>query len=191
MEGNKKEYQKSDIIGNVRTGTRGEKDNPIKLAYFDVHTDRSTPELAVEIFNETYNKPTKLEIKFVNQHPLVLGFQKYEGKRLKCYGNGKQARVMDDKGKRQDIECKADECPYRKNKQCKKVGRLYFIIRKLEDEGIWCYPMGSENGIENIKRRIDRANRLGLDLTNNWYELYLRAEESLFRKKLYSRYKKN
>ena len=51
--------------------------------------------------------------------------------------------------------------------------------------------MGSENGIENIKRRIDRANRLGLDLTNNWYELYLRAEESLFREKLYSRYKKN
>lgn len=191
MEGNKKEYQKSDVIGNVRTGTRGEKDNPVKLAYFDVHTDKSTSELAVEIFNEAYNKPTKLKIKFINQNPLIVGFQKYEAKKLKCYGNGREARVLDDKGKRQVIECKKDECPYRQNRQCKKVGRLYFIIEKLEDEGIWCYPMGSEKGIDNIKRRIDRANRLGFDLTNDWYELYLRPEEALFRKKLYSRYKEN
>ncbi len=172
----------NNVIGNVRSGTRGEKDNPVKLAYFDVHTDKSTSELAVEIFNEVYNKPTKLRIKFATQNPLIEGFQKYEGKKLKCYGNGKEARVLDDKGKRQAIECKADKCPYRKNRQCKKVGRLYFILDKLEDEGIWCYPMGSEKGIENIKRRIDRANRIGQDLTADWYELYLRAEDAIIGK---------
>lgn len=182
MDKNMREYLNKNLIGNVRSGTRGEKDNPIKLAYFNVHTDKSTPELAVEIFNEVYNKPNKLKIKFFNQSPLVEGFQKYEGKKLKCYGNGKEARVLDEDGKRKAIECKADECPYRKNKQCKKVGRLYFIIDKLQDEGIWCYPMGSEKGIENVKRRIERANRLGQDLTCNWYELYLKAEDAIMGK---------
>lgn len=179
MEGNMRKYLSSDVIGNVRTGTRGEKDNPVKLAYFDVHTDKSTPELAVEIFNEVYNKPAKLKIKFVSQNPLNVGFQKYEGKKLKCYGNGKEARVLDDKGKRQTVECNPNECPYKQNKQCKMVGRLYFIIDKLEDEGIWCYPMGSEKGIKNIWRRIARANRIGEDLTNDWYELYLRPEDAI------------
>ena len=53
---NKREYPNKNIIGNVRTGTRGEKDKPVKLAYFDVHLDNSTPSLAVEVFNEVYNK---------------------------------------------------------------------------------------------------------------------------------------
>ena len=168
-----------NIIGNVRTGIRGEKDKPIKLAYFDVHLDNSTPALAVEIFNEIYNHPKSLKIKFVNQHPLVVGYQKYEGKKLRCYGNGKNARRVEEQGKRKTIECNARECPYRNKRECKRVGRLYFIIDKLEDEGIWCYPMGSEKGIDNIKMRIDRANRLGKDLTADWYELYLKAEDTI------------
>ena len=56
MQGNS-----NNVIGNVRSGTRGEKDNPVKLAYFDVHTDNSTSELSVEIFNEKYHQPNKLK----------------------------------------------------------------------------------------------------------------------------------
>jgi len=182
MDGKMREYINKNLIGNIRSGTRGEKDNPVKLAYFNVHTDKSTPELAVEIFNEVYNKPNKLKIKFLNQNPLLEGFQRYDGKKLGCYGNGKEARALDNAGKRQVIECKADNCQYRKDKKCKKVGRLYFIIDKLQDEGIWCYPMGSEKGIENVKKRIERANRLGQDLTKDWYELYLRAEDAIIGK---------
>lgn len=178
MEGNMQKYLNSEVIGNVRTGTRGEKDNPVKLAYFDVHTDNSTSELAVEIFNEKYTQPSSLVIKFVNQKPMDVGFQRYEGKKLKCYGNSKEAREMDDKGKRQTIACNPNECPYRQKRKCKMVGRLYFIIKNLEDEGVWCYPMGSEKGIRNIWRRIARANRIGEDLTNDWYELYLRPEDA-------------
>ena len=176
---NKREYPNKNIIGNVRTGTRGEKDKPVKLAYFDVHLDNSTPSLAVELFNEVYNKPKCLKIKFINQNPLVIGYQKYEGKKLKCYGNGNNARRVDEQGKRQTIECNPIKCPYRQNRECKRIGRLYFIIEKLEDEGVWCYPMGSERGIENIKIRVDRANRLNKDLTANWYELYLKAEDAI------------
>ena len=106
---------------------------------------------------------------------------RFTGK-LKCYGNGREARTLDNDGKRQGIECKGDNCQYRKDRKCKKVGRLYFIIDKLEDEGIWCYPMGSEKGIENVKRRIERANRLGQDLTKDWYELYLKAEDAIIGK---------
>lgn len=182
MEKNKETYQNDQLLGNVRSGARGEKDNPVKLAYFDVHIDNSTSELAVEIFNEKYHQPKSLKIKFLNQNPMKIGFQRYEGKRLKCYGNGEKARVLDDKGKRQIIECNSNECPYRKEGKCKKVGRLYFVIEKLEFEGFWCYPMGSEEGIENINRRIERANRLGLDLTKDWYELYLRAKDAIMGK---------
>lgn len=170
------------IIGNVRTGTRGEKDKPIKLPYFDVHLDNSTSSLAVEIFNEVYNHPKCLKIKFVNQNPLVIGFQKYEGKKLVCYGNGNKARRLEEQGKRTNIECNPSNCMYRKKGECKRVGRLYFVIKKLEDEGIWCYPMGSEKGIDNIKMRVDRANRIGKDLTADWYELYLKAENGIMGK---------
>ena len=170
------------IIGNVRTGPRGEKDKPIKLPYFDVHLDNSTSSLAVEIFNEVYNHPKCLKIKFVNQNPLVIGFQKYEGKKLVCYGNGNKARRLEEQGKRTNIECNPANCMYRKKGECKRVGRLYFVIKKLEDEGIWCYPMGSEKGIDNIKMRVDRANRIGKDLTADWYELYLKAENGIMGK---------
>src|SRR5574344_934135 len=182
MEGNLQEYLNNEILGNVRTGTRGDKDNPVKLGYFDVHTDRSTSKLAVEIFNKVYNNPDKLRIRFVNQSTMEIGLQRYEGKKLRCYGNNKQARLLDEKGKRQIIECNAKECPYRDKKQCKVVGRLYFIIEKLEDEGVWCYPMGSEKGIKNIWQRIARANRIKEDLTKDWYELYLRAEDAIIGK---------
>ena len=98
MDEKMREYINKNLIGNIRSGTRGEKDNPVKLDYFNVHTDKSTPELAVEIFNEIYNQPNKLKIRFFNQNPLVEVLQRYEGKKLKCYGNGREARALDSAG---------------------------------------------------------------------------------------------
>lgn len=37
---------------------------------------------------------------------------------------------------------------------------------------------GSQNGIDNICKRIARANRKNIDLTKNWYELFLQAEDA-------------
>ena len=170
---------KGRLLGNVRTGTRGENDRPIKLAYFNVHIDKSTPSLAVELFNNAYNNPNKIKIKFVCQEPMISYYERYEGKRRKCYGNGEKARVFDDKGKSQIIECNVKECPYRKNRKCKKTARLYFYMDKIpQEEGVWCYPIGSEKGINYIEQRIERANRLGKDLTKDWYELYLITEDA-------------
>lgn len=179
MEVNLKEFLKGRLLGNVRTGIRGENDRPIKLAYFNVHIDKSTPSLAVELFNEAYNNPNKIKIKFVCQNPMISYYERYEGKRRKCYGNGKKARRIDDAGKPEIIECNEKECSYRKNGKCKKAARLYFYMDKISpDEGVWCYPIGSEKGINYIEQRIERANRLGKDLTNEWYELYLIEEDS-------------
>jgi len=175
---NLQEYVNNGILGNVRTGKRDDKERPIKFSYFDVHTDKTTSELAVEIFNEVYNKPDKLKIRFVNQNPIEVFLERYEGRKRKCYGNNKCAKFLDDKGKIQDIKCDAVSCQYKKDKKCKFVAKLYFIIDKLEDEGIWCYPFGSENGIKKITRRIARANRKGEDLTSNWYELFLEEEDA-------------
>ena len=53
-----------------------------------------------------YHQPNKLKIQFASQNPMKLGYQMYEGKKkLKCYGNGKEARELDDKGKRKTIQC--------------------------------------------------------------------------------------
>lgn len=175
---NLQEFMKDKILGNVRSGTRDKDDRPVKLAYFDVHEDKTTSSLAVEIFNEKYHNPKQLKIKFFNQSPLEVYLERYEGRKRRCYGNGKHAILMDDRGKKQVIECNVKECPYREEKDCKFVGKLYFLIEGLEDEGIWCYPIGSEKGIKKISARIARANRKEIDLTDEWYELFLRAEDA-------------
>lgn len=179
MEKSLQECIKGNLLGNVRTGTRGENDRPVKLAYFNVHIDKSTPSLAVELFNRAYKNPNKIKIKFVCQKPMVTYFERYEGKRRQCYGNGNKAKVFDEKGKQKIIECNVDECPYRKNRECKKAARLYFYMEKIpQEEGVWCFPIGSEKGISYIEQRIERANRLGKDLTSCWHELYLISEDA-------------
>lgn len=170
---NLQEFMSDKILGNVRSGTKDENDRPKKLPHFDVHIDRSTSSLAVEIFNEAYKKPNKLKIKLINQNPFEVFLERYEGKKRKCYGNGKEAKQINEKGKTEIIQCEGNDCPYRDDKQCKIVGKLYFYIDKLQDEGIWCYPIGSEKGVRRIGARIARANRKGEDLTKDWYELFL------------------
>lgn len=179
MEKSLKECIKGNLLGNVRTGTRGKNDRPIKLEYFNVHIDKSTPSLAVELFNKAYNNPDSIKIKFVCQKPMVSYYERYEGKRRQCYGNGEKAKVFDDKGKAEIIECNVNKCPYRQSRKCKKAARLYFYMERISaDEGVWCFPIGSEKGINYIEQRIERANRLGQDLTNGWYELYLITEDA-------------
>lgn len=46
----------------------------------------------------------------------------------------------------------------------------------MKDYG--AFQFGGKNGIDNICRRIARANRKGLDLTKNWYELFLQVEDA-------------
>lgn len=179
------EFVSDKIIGNIRTGARGENDRPIKFGYFDVHLDKTTSSLAVELFNQTYKKPQKLKIRFIDQHPIDVYLERYDGRKRRCYGNNKEAKFIDDSGKLQHIKCNANECEYKKNKKCKFVGRLYFVIDKLEDEGIWCYPIGNQKGIAKITRRIARANRIGEDLTKDWYELFLVPEDSSYKGKNY------
>lgn len=179
MEKSLQECIKGNLLGNVRTGTRGENDRPVKLAYFNVHIDKSTPSLAVELFNKAYKNPNKIRIKFVCQKPMVTYYERYEGKRRTCYGNGNKAKVFDEKGKAQIIECNVNDCQYRKKRECKKAARLYFYMEKIpQEEGVWCFPIGSEKGISYIEQRIERANRLGKDLTNCWHELYLISEDA-------------
>lgn len=165
----------NDFLGNVRTGTRGEKDNPIALSYFDVHKDSSTSMLAVEIFNQTFNKPTELIIKPEGEDALKIYYELYKGKTLKCIGNGKYGKMLNDKGKRENIVCNG-ECEYRKNNTCKKRGRLHFRIKGIEDEGIWCYPIGSENGRENIQKYLDYMKKKGIDISNEWFRLFLEGQ---------------
>lgn len=171
----------NDFLGNVRTGTRGEKDNPIALSYFDVHKDRSTSMLAVEIFNQTFNKPTELIIKPEGEDALKIYYELYKGKTLKCIGNDKQGKMLNDKGKRENIICNS-ECEYRKNNTCKKRGRLHFRINGIEDEGIWCYPIGSENGIDNIQKYLNYMKRRGVDMSNEWFRLFLEGQYNGTRK---------
>lgn len=165
----------NDFLGNVRTGTRGEKDNPIALSYFDVHKDRSTSMLAVEIFNQTFNKPTELIIKPEGEDALKIYYELYKGKTLKCIGNNKQGKVLNDKGKREDIVCNKD-CEFRKNKTCKRRGRLHFRIKGIEDEGIWCYPIGSENGIDNIEKYLKYMKKRDFNISEEWFRLFLEAQ---------------
>lgn len=167
------EYLSNRILGNVRTGKRGENDRPIKLDYFDVHLDKSTSSLAIEIFNSKYNKPKSLKIKFVKDKPFDLYLERYEGRKRKCFGNNEMAKLIDDKGKEQMIKCDCKTCEYKKNKKCKYIMRIYARIYGLEEEGIWSFQIKSEQGISNILLRIARAKRLNEDISKDWYEIFL------------------
>ena len=92
------------VIGNVRSGGRGENDRPLKFNYFDVHVDKTTSEMAVEIFSQKYDKPKKLKIRFIKQNPIDVYLERYDGKKRRCFGNNKQAEFTDDNGKKQNIE---------------------------------------------------------------------------------------
>lgn len=175
---NLQEFLNDRVIGNVRSGGKGENDRPLKFNYFDVHVDNTTSEMAVEIFNQKYDKPKKLKIRFIKQNPIDVYLERYDGKKRKCFGNNKQAEFLDDNGKKQIIECNAEKCMYKQKRQCKYKARLYFLIEGLENDGVWCYPIGSEKGIRKICARIVRANRLKEDLTKDWYELYLNEEDA-------------
>ena len=181
---NIQEFVSSNILGNIRTGAR-KNDIPVKYGYFDVHIDKTTSSLAVELFNEAYNKPTSLRIRFLNQNPIDVHLERYVGKRRRCYGNGKEAIFIDDNGKKKKIPCNGNSCPYFENGECKYIGRLKFLTDKLQDEGVWCYTTGNQKGIKKIAARIARANRKNEDLTKDWYELFLVAEDSSYKGKNY------
>lgn len=165
----------AEILGNVRTGTKSEKDSPVQLNYFDVHQDNSTSMLAVEIFNEVFNKPTELIIKPYGSKPLQILYERYSGKRVKCYGNDKEAMQVDDKGCRMKIACNS-ECKYRKEKICKRRARFYFKIKEIEEDGIWCYPMGSERGIKNIEKYLNYMEKRNIDINNQWFRIFLQTK---------------
>lgn len=181
MNVNIQEYLKDKILGNIKIGARDQNDRPLKYGYFNVHIDKVTSSLAVELFNEVYNKPKSLKIKFVNQNPIQLSLECYTGKKRLCYGNKKEAIRIDDKGKKNKIQCNYEDCIYAQEGKCKYIARLYFKLDKLEDEGIWCYPTGNQNGIGKMLKRIVRSNRIGEDITKNWYELFLTPEPSEYR----------
>lgn len=170
--------EKTDILGNVRTGTKSEKDHPIPLSYFDVHKDKSTSMLAVEIFNETFSKPKELIIKPAKKEPLQIFYERYGGKRIKCYGNNSEAREIDEKGNKVKIECN-ENCKYRQDKTCKRRARFYFRIKGIEEEGIWCYPMGSENGIDNVDRYLKYCKRKNMNIEEMWFRLFLEEQPSI------------
>ena len=81
MEVDIQELVNNKVIGNVRSGSKGKDDRPIKYPYFDVHIDKSTSEMAVEIFNKLYSNPKSLKIRFLNQNPIHVNLERYEGKR--------------------------------------------------------------------------------------------------------------
>ena len=171
-------FMSNRILGNVRTGKRGNNDVPVKLDYFDVHKDKSTSSLAVELFNSKYKNPKTLKIQFVSKNPMELYLERYEGRKRRCFGNGSEARVFEDNGKEKMIKCSREKCEHWKNKKCKYIARIYVRIYGLEEEGVWCFPIKSKNGIRNIAARISRANRLNEDITKKWYEIYLYPEDA-------------
>lgn len=165
----------AEILGNVRTGTKSEKDSPVQLNYFDVHQDNSTSMLAVEIFNEVFDKPKELTVQPYGSKPLQIFYERYAGKRLKCYGNDTEAMQIDEKGNKIKIICN-NNCKFRDGKACKKRARFYFKIKEIEDEGIWCYPLGSERGINNIERYLNYMTRKNIDINNEWFKISLQTK---------------
>lgn len=171
------------VIGNIKTGTKGENGLPQKLAYFHVEEDKATSSEMVDIFKQLYpNKPTKLKIRFTTEEPFQFKFRRYVKGKVVCIGNGTKAITIgkNEKGQNAQIEIDCNEnCDQRACGRCKLVGSLKFVLEGINAGGVWKINTSGGFSLSNIATEIVKLKRAGLSIKGVPFELTLTPQESL------------
>lgn len=169
------------IAGSLRIGEKNEKNIPTRLNYFTVHEDSHTEKNVIRQFEEKYNKPTKLLIRFLNDDPLEVSYLRYAKSGLMCKGDGEIANeVLDNEWK--EHKC-SEECKFR-GKECKLTGRLLFIIKDLNIGGVWRLQTQSYNTIQNFLSTINFLKAMGIKITEKDFLLSTEERSAIVEGKL-------
>ena len=129
-------------VGNIKIGGKGDKRKgkggkpdwylPVKFDHFKVTTtergkdNNFLPDEAV-MTSIGENEPKAIRVRFPFDDPALIfqtSYQKYNGRKLECEGNGIIAERRDKDGKIIEGKCDGGECKYMIDKSCKPSGRL-------------------------------------------------------------------
>lgn len=171
------------VIGNIKTGMKGEKGIPQKLSYFHVEEDKGTSSEMVEIFKQLYpEKPTKLRIRFTSENPFNFKFKRYVNGKTACIGNGTKAITVGKDAKNNntqiEVEC-SEECQHRQSGKCKLKGSLKFVLEGIEAGGVWNLSTSGGISLSNIASEIVKYKRAGMSIVDVPFELTLTEQQSL------------
>lgn len=171
------------VIGNIKTGMKGENGLPKKLSYFHVEADKGTSYDMVEIFKQLYpEKPTKLKIRFTSENPFNFKFKRYVNGKAVCIGNGTKAITVGKDAKNNntqiEIECN-EECPHRQGGKCKLKGSLKFELEGINAGGVWNLSTSGGISLSNIASEIVKYKKAGMSIVGVPFELTLTEQQSL------------
>lgn len=171
------------VIGNIKTGMKGENGIPQKLSYFHVEEDKGTSSDMVEIFKQLYpGKPTKLKIRFTSENPFNFKFKRYVNGKAACIGNGTKAITVGKDAKNNntqiEIECH-EECQHRKSGKCKLKGSLKFELEGISAGGVWNLSTSGGISLSNIASEIVKYKKAGMSIVGVPFELTLTEQQSL------------
>ena len=171
------------VIGNIKTGMKGENGLPKKLPYFNVEEDKATSSEMVDIFKQLYpGKPTKLKIMFTSENPFNFKYKRYVNNKVVCIGNNTKAITIgkDSKGNNTQIEVECSEqCEQRISGRCKLVGSLKFVLEGIDAGGVWKINTTGGFSLSNIASEIVRYKKANMSIVGVPFELTLTEQQSL------------
>lgn len=161
-------------VGNIKIGKKGEEKKarnsdkkwrqPIRLDHFIITTTERgedgnflIDEAVMESIGE--KKPKSIRVRFPFDKPTLIfqtSFQMYDGKQLKCEGNGEIAERKDKEGKMTEGKCMGRECQYMIDKKCKPSGRLACHLPDSPHYGgIYMYRTHGWNSVNGIMAALE------------------------------------
>lgn len=171
------------VIGNIKTGMKGENGVPKKLSYFHVEQDKGTSFEMVDIFKQLYpDKPTKLQIRFTSENPFNFKFKRYVNGKAACIGNGTKAITVgkDARNNNTQIEIECNEnCQHRQSGKCKLKGSLKFELEGINAGGVWNLSTSGGISLSNIASEIVKYKKAGMSIVGVPFELTLTEQQSL------------
>ncbi|WP_258111895.1 hypothetical protein [Alicyclobacillus sp. SP_1] len=160
-------------MGKIYLGLKQEhqsgKSYPVATDYFVVRADGvNTSEEAAKAFHEVYGEtPKDITIAFPSDDPEVFMPQylsAYRGavgrSELWCKGDGERARRADDQGGYVDVPCWYKDCPIFREKKCKPLTRLLFLLPDVPGIGIWEIDTTSYFGSQNLTACVQMVRQL-------------------------------
>lgn len=171
------------VIGNIKTGMKGENGLPKKLPYFHVEEDKATSTEMVDIFKQLYpGKPTSLKIMFTSENPFNFKYKRYVNNKVVCIGNDTKAITVgkDNRGNNTQIEIECNEqCEQRLSGRCKLVGSLKFVLAGINAGGVWKINTTGGFSLSNIASEIVKYKKANMSIVGVPFELTLTPQESL------------
>ena len=173
------------IVGRVQHGEQqisNQKRRVVELGYFIAKIKNDNMQFLLNRFNETYNKETKINIRFFDEEPLSVRRIRYNQGGAVCYCMENQAQ-----GKQkvsnvwQPIDCN-ENCKYRlssdgKSKpMCNIEGTLKFLLPEISTDRIWLMKITGYTSIKRLQTYIDLQKQIGNSVIGD-YTLFLKQEE--------------